>query len=113
MTSKVPFKKLILRAVLCNLSPMVIRMAVPDCLHLPDFDRAFRTVLGWDGLGFSFHVHGQEFSSFHRATRAKTLRDFQLRPREKFLYVSGAIDDWEWELRLQGPERRRFEQEEQ
>lgn len=80
---------------------MVIRvMAMPDCLHLPDFDQAFRTVLGWDGLGFSFHVHGQGFSSFHRATLAKTLRDFQLRPREKFLYTCGAIDDWEWELRL-------------
>ena len=60
----------------------------------------FRTVLDWGELGFSFCVHGQEFSSFHRATRAKTLRDFQLRPREKFLYTCGAIDDWEWEFRL-------------
>ena len=57
-------------------------------------------MLGWNGLGFSFHVHGQEFSSFRRATRAKRLRDFQLRPREKFLYNCGAIDDWEWEFRL-------------
>ena len=75
-------------------------MATPDYLDLPDFDEVFRTVLDWDGLGFSFCVHGQEFSSFHRATRAKTLRDFQLRPREEFLYTCGAIDDWEWEFRL-------------
>jgi hypothetical protein len=80
---------------------MVIRvMAMPDCLNLPDFDQVFRTVLGWDGLGFSFFFHGQEFSSFHRSTRAKALRDFQLRPRERFLYACGAIDDWEWEFRV-------------
>jgi hypothetical protein len=60
----------------------------------------FRTVLDWDGLGFSFHAHGQEFSSFHRATRSKMLRDFQLRPQETFLYTCGAIDLWEWEFRL-------------
>jgi len=101
MTSKAPFRRLILRAVLRNVSPMVIRVvAMPDCLDLPDFDEVFRTVLGWHGLGFSFFFHGQEFSSFRRATRAKTLRDFQLRPREKFLYTCGAIDDWEWEFRV-------------
>jgi hypothetical protein len=80
---------------------MVIRvMALPDSLDLGDFDEVFRTILNWDGLGFSFHVHGEEFSSFRRATRGKSLRDFQLRPREKFLYTCGAIDDWEWEFRL-------------
>jgi hypothetical protein len=80
---------------------MVIRVvAMPDYLDLPEFDEVFRTVLDWDGLGFSFHVHGQEFSSFRRATRTKTLRDFQLSPREKFLYSCGAIDLWEWECRL-------------
>ena len=101
MTERTPFKRLILRAVLRNVSPMVIRVvAVPDSLDLPDLDKVFRTVLDWDGLGFSVHVHGQEFSSFRRATRAKRLRDFQLRPREKFLYTCGAIDDWEWEFRL-------------
>jgi hypothetical protein len=67
-------------------------MTVPDYLDLPDFDAVFRTVLDWDGLGFSFHVNGQEFSSFHRATRSKTPRDFRLRPRETFLYTCGAID---------------------
>jgi hypothetical protein len=30
----------------------------------------------------------------------KTLRDFQLRPRETFLYTCGGIDLWEWEVRL-------------
>ena len=56
----------------------------------------------WDGtVGFIFRVHGQEFNSFRRVTRSKTLRDFQLRPREAFLYTCGAIDLWEWEFRLQ------------
>jgi hypothetical protein len=28
------------------------------------------------------------------------LREFQLRPTETFLYTCGAIDLWEWEVRL-------------
>ena len=101
MRARTPFKRLILRAVLRNVSPMVIRvMAVPDYLDLPDLDEVFRTILDGDGLGFRFHVHGQEFSSLQRATRSQTLRDFQLRPREKFLYTCGAIDVWEWECRV-------------
>ena len=82
---------------------MVIRvLAVPDCLDLSSFDEVLRTLLGWDGLGFSFHIHGQEFTSFLRRTKVHrtTLRDFQLRPRETFLYTCGAIDLWEWEFRL-------------
>jgi hypothetical protein len=101
MSTRTPFKRLILRAVLRNVSPMVIRVVtMPDYLDLPDFDEAFRTVLDWDGLGFSLRVHGQEFNSFRRATQSKTLRDFHLRPRETFLYTCGAIDLWEWEFRL-------------
>ena len=30
----------------------------------------------------------------------ESLRDFQLRPRETFLYTYGGIDLWEWEFRL-------------
>jgi hypothetical protein len=30
----------------------------------------------------------------------ETLREFQLRPREAFLYTCGAIDLWEWEFRV-------------
>lgn len=80
---------------------MVIRVvAMPDYLDLLDCDDVFRAILGWDGLGFIFRVHSQEFNSFRRLTRSKTLRDFQLRPQEKFLYICGAIDLWEWEFRL-------------
>jgi Plasmid pRiA4b ORF-3-like protein len=101
MTPRAPFNRLILRAFLRNGNPMVIRViSVPDFMDLPDFDSVFRTVLGWEGVGFIFRVHGQEFNSFRRATRSKTPRDFQLRPRETFLYTCGAIDLWEWEFRL-------------
>jgi hypothetical protein len=80
---------------------MVIRViSVPDSLDLHDFDEVFRAVLDWDNLGFIFRVHGREFNSFHRASRSRILREFQLRPRETFLYTCGAIDLWEWELRL-------------
>ena len=60
MIESVDFKRLILRAVLHNVSPMVIR----------------------------------------RATRSRTLCEFQLRPAETFLYTCGAVDLWEWEIRL-------------
>jgi hypothetical protein len=62
-------------------SPTVIRvLAVPDSLDLFEFDEVCRAELGWDNIGFLFRVHGQEFNSFRRATRSRTLREFQLRP---------------------------------
>ena len=101
MTLRAPFNQLILRAVLRNVNPMIIRViSVPNSLDLTDFDEVLRTVLGCDGFGFIFRVHGQEFNSFRRATRGRTLQEFQLRPSETFLYTCGAIDLWEWELRL-------------
>lgn len=81
---------------------MVIRLvAVPDFLDLADFDEIFHAVLGWDsGMGYAFQVHGQEFNSISRRTKSKKLRDFRLHRQEKFLYTLGAMDQWEWELRL-------------
>ena len=101
MPAPTTFNRLIFRAVLRNVNPMVIRvLAVPDYLNFPTFDEVLRTVLGWEGLGFIFRVHGQEYNSFRRRARSKSLQDFQLRPQEKFLYTCGAIDLWEWEVRL-------------
>src|SRR5215472_11373282 len=97
-----PFKRLILRAVLRDVYPMVIRLVtVPDSLDLTDFDNIFHSVLGWDGgIGFAFQIQGQEYNSFQRKTRSKKLRDFRLHRQEKFLYTLGALDPWEWELRV-------------
>lgn len=72
MKTQTPFKRLILRAIPRKASPVVIRiLAVPDFLDLSRFDEVFRAVLDWDGLGFSFHIHGQEFTTFLRRTRAQ------------------------------------------
>ena len=84
------FKRLILRAVLRDVYPMVIRLvAVPDSLDLSDFDDIFHAVhavLGWDsGIGYAFRIQGQKFNSFRRKTRSKKLRDFRLHRQEKFL----------------------------
>ena len=79
MSAHTPFKRLILRAVLRKVNPMVIRIvAVPDSLRLLDFDEVFRAVLGWENIGFLFRIHGKEFNSFRRASRPVSLRDFQL-----------------------------------
>jgi hypothetical protein len=81
---------------------MVIRLvAVPDSLDLTDFDDIFHAMLGWEpGIGYAFQIQGQEFNSFHRKTRSKKLSDFRFRRQEKFVYTLGALDQWEWELRV-------------
>ena len=81
---------------------MVIRLvAVPDSLGLTDFDDIFHAVLGWDsGIGFAFLIQGQEFNSFRRKTRSKKFRDSRLHRQEKFLHTLGALDQWEWDLRV-------------
>src|SRR5580692_408784 len=44
------FKRLILRAVLRQVSPMVIRLvSVADQMPLHQFHDVFRTILGWNG----------------------------------------------------------------
>ena len=64
MSETVPLKRLILRAVLRNVSLMVVRlMSVSDDTELTDL----HDVLGWSGqLGYSFQIHGQEFNGFRR-----------------------------------------------
>jgi hypothetical protein len=63
------------------MSPIVIRvLAVPDYLDISGFDGVFWTALGWDGLGFSFRVHGHEFSSFPRAVRSYATESGQSGP---------------------------------
>ena len=81
---------------------MVIRLvAVPDFLDLTDFDDIFHAVLGWEsGIGYAFQIHGQEFNSFQRKTRSQKLRDFRVHRQEKFLYTLGALDQWDWEIRV-------------
>lgn len=97
-----PFKRVILRTVLRDVYPMVIRLvAVADSLDLTDFDDIFHAILGWDsGIGFAFQIQGQEFNSFRRKTRCKKFRDFRLHRQEKFLYTLGALEQWEWEVRV-------------
>ena len=102
MPPTTPFKRLILRAVLRNVSPMVIRLvSVSDRTDLPGLHDVFHAILGWSGdLGYLVRLHGQEFNSFRRSTRSKALRDFQLHRQEKFLCVCDVMDLWEWDVRV-------------
>jgi hypothetical protein len=96
MTTAIPFKRLILRAVLRQVSPMVIRLiSVPDHLELPKFHNVMRAILGWNGdLGYIIRIHGQEFNSFRRKTRSKVLHEFKLHRQEKFLYICDTLHKW-------------------
>src|SRR5260370_36794428 len=102
MAKTVCFKRLILRAVLRPVSPMVIRLvAVSDHMPLLEFHDVFRTILGWNGdLGYIIRVHGQEFNSFRRKTRSKALHEFKLHRQEKFLYTSATLHMWGWRPRV-------------
>lgn len=102
MADTVSFKRLILRAVLRQVSPMVIRLiSVCDQLQLPDFHDIFRAILGWGGdLGYIIRIHCQEFNSFRRKTRSKALHEFKLHRQEKFLYSCDTLHMWEWDVRV-------------
>ena len=96
------FKRLIVRAVLRHVSPMVIRLiSVSDHLLIDDFHDVFRAILGWRGdLGYIIRVHGQEFNSFQRKTRSKALHEFKLHRQERFLYICDTLHMWEWDVRV-------------
>lgn len=97
-----PFKRLILRAVLHHVSPMVIRLvSVADHLPLHQFHDVFRAILGWKGdLGYIIRLHGQEVNSFRRKTRSTALSDFKLHRQETFLYICDTLHMWEWDVRV-------------
>jgi len=100
--SPTPFKRLILRAVLHDVSPVVARVfSISDEVEITDLHDVFLSMLGWQhDLGFIIRVYGQEFNSYQRRSRGKRLRDFQLRRQEKFLYICNTLDLWEWEIRV-------------
>src|SRR5215471_13841327 len=102
MADTISFKRLILRAFLCHVSPMVIRsVSVSDGMPLTEFHDVFRAILGRNGdLGYIIRVHGQEFNSFRRKTRSNPLREFKLHRQEKFLYACNALHMWEWDVRV-------------
>jgi len=97
-----PFKRLILRAVLNDVSPIVARVfSIPDDVEITELHDVFLSVLDWQqDLGFIIRAHGQEFNSYQRRSRGKRLRDFQLRRQEKLLYICNTLDLWEWEIRV-------------
>jgi hypothetical protein len=100
--SSTPFKRLILRAVLNDVSPIVARvLSIPDDVEITELHDVFLSMLGWQqDLGFIIRVHGQEFNSYQRRSRGKRLRDLQLRRQEKFVYIGNTLDLWEWEIRV-------------
>lgn len=63
MIEQLSFKRLILRAVLRHVSPMVIcQIAVSDQMNLPEFNDIFCAVLGWSGnLGYIFRKTTPDF----------------------------------------------------
>jgi hypothetical protein len=101
-THSSPFKRLLLRAVLNEVSPIVARVfSIADDVEITDLHDIFLSMLGWQqDLGFIIRVHGQEFNSYQRRSRWKRLRDFQLRRQEKCLYICNTLDLWEWEIRV-------------
>jgi hypothetical protein len=90
----VSFERLILRAVLRQVSPMVIRLvSVSDHMPLPEFHDVFRIILGWNGdLGYIIRVHGQEFNSFRRKMRSKALTSSSCTDRKSSSTSADTLD---------------------
>ena len=74
MTAPLVFQRLTLRAVLRDVSPMVMRVvSVPDNTELTDLHEIVQAILGRSpDLGFSFRIHGKELIPFdlHQTVRA-------------------------------------------
>jgi len=102
MSEEPAFKRLVLRAALRKVSPMVIRViAVSDRMELPMFNDVFCAMLGWStDMGYILRIHGQEINSFRRKTRSRALHEFKLHRQEKFLFVSDTLSNWEWDVQV-------------
>jgi hypothetical protein len=74
-TSPTLFKRLILRAVLNDVSPVVAHvLSIPDDVEITELHIVFLSMLGWQhDLGFIIRVHGQEFNSYQRRSRGQRL----------------------------------------
>jgi hypothetical protein len=101
-TAHPPVKRMLLRCVLKDVSPLVARViSVPDDFEIRDLHDVFLVMLDWDySPEFIIRIHAQEFASFRRSSRGKRLRDFELRRQEKFLYICDTLNMWEWEVRV-------------
>jgi hypothetical protein len=102
MIEPASFKRLILRAVLRQVSPMVICLVlVSDQMDLAEFHEVFCAMLGWDGdLGYIIRFHGQEYNSYRRKTRSTALHELRLDWQEKFFYNCDTLHMWEWDVRV-------------
>lgn len=78
-TSASSFKRVVLRAVLNDMSPIVARVfSITDDMEISNLHDVLLSMLDWQqDLGFILRVHGQEFNSYQRRMRGKHLRDFQ------------------------------------
>jgi hypothetical protein len=73
-TASAPCKRIILRAILNDASPIVARViAVPDDLEISDLHKVFLSIFGWaSDPGFIIWIHAQEFNSFPGPARPPT-----------------------------------------
>jgi hypothetical protein len=73
-TASAPFKHIILRAILNDVSPIVARViAVPNNLEISDLHEVFLSIFGWAyDPGFILRIHVQEFNTFPEPARPPT-----------------------------------------
>jgi hypothetical protein len=83
------FKRIIVRAVLRDVYPMVMRLiAVPDSFCLSDFDDVFQALLGWDA-GYRVRVPDPG-PGVQPEQRVATGTDYAVWAREPFLFFVDA-----------------------
>ncbi len=85
MNTQTPFEWLFLRAVLRNVSPMVIRvLAVPDYLDLASFDEVFCAILAGMVSATSFAFTDRSSTTFAAEPSPRDCGNFSCDPRKTF-----------------------------
>ena len=90
-----------LRVVLRGITPIIWRrLLVRSGTTLGRVHDVLQAAFGWDDVHlFCFKVHGRELDSIDRPHAR--LRDFRLRPSERFIYDYDFVDLWRHDLRVE------------
>jgi hypothetical protein len=95
----------VLRISLIDIKPQIWRrVEVPISISLGELHRIIRIVMGWrDSRPHSFMIEGFLYG---QAEDAVSLEDLDLREKDRFLYVCGPGNIWEYQIlvsRIQAP----------
>ena len=109
-TSLDPVKVYQIKAVLKDISPMIWRrFLMTDDTTVAQLHTVLQTAMDWsDECLHQFRIHGKDYCiprihglEYYKDARKVHLRDFRLRPGERFSYTYNMRAPWEFDLRVE------------